>query len=160
MKTKTIHFPKALGFLCLAYFAITLIGVLHTVFNALVLNMPAPDVIKTVYDYPAYAATVPFHPVYNLILWPLFAILYFRTAKPKNTMMKTALSLGLLWFFAAIAIDALGWVLVPHPFSMTWKEFFVDYQPWITLIYLTIFVSPFIGAYFYKRNRPQAGGAL
>lgn len=151
MKRNTIHFPKAFGILFLAYTAVTVLGVGHTIFNAFVLNMSAPDTINTVYDFPAYAATVPFHPVYNLILWPLFARLYFKAARPENAM-KAALPLGILWCLASIAIDTLGWVLIPHPFAMTWKEFFVDYQPWITLIYLTIFASPFIGAYFCKRK--------
>jgi len=34
---------------------------------------------------------------------------------------------------------------------MTWKEMYLDYQPWITLIYLAIFVSPFVGVMFYKK---------
>jgi len=34
---------------------------------------------------------------------------------------------------------------------MTWKEMYVDYQPWITLIYLSIFISPFIGIISYKK---------
>ena len=148
---KTNHILKALGFMFLAYTVVTILGVAHTIFNSLVLGMAAPDTIHTVYDYPAYAATVPFHPLYNLIIWPLFAMLYYKTTEPKS-VMKAALPLGLVWFFAAIAIDALGWVLIPHPFSMTWKEFFIDYQPWITLIYLTIFVSPFLGAFFRKKR--------
>lgn len=152
MKSKTIYVKKAVGLLCLAYVAVTAVGVLHTVFNALVLHMAAPEVIKTVYDYPAYAATVPFHPIYNLILWPLAALGYYKVVGLENPMGKPALFLGLLWCLAAIGIDTVGWVLIPHPFSMSWQEFFLDYQPWITLIYLTIFLSPFIGAYFYQKQ--------
>ncbi len=151
MKTNTIRVPRAMWLLFLAYFAVTAVGVAHTVVNALVFDMSAPDTIRTVYDYPAYAATIAFHPLYNIVLWPLFAVLYFKATKPENAM-KADLPLGLLWCIIALAIDVLGWVIIPHPFSMTWKEFFVDYQPWITLIYLTIFISPFIGAFFYRRR--------
>lgn len=151
MRENKLHTLKAFGIMLLAYTAVTAIGIAHTVFNALVLNMTAPEIIRTVYDFPAYAATVSFHPLYNIIIWPLFAMLYFKAVKPKN-VLNTALLLGGMWCFAAIAIDALGWVIIPHPFSMTWKEFFVDYQPWITLIYLTIFASPFVGAYLYKKK--------
>lgn len=152
MNKNKLHILKALGIMLLAYIAVTAVGVAHTVFNALVLQMQAPEIIHTVYDYPAYAATVPFHPLYNIILWPLFALCYFRWVKPQSAQ-KSALVLGLIWCFAAIAIDTLGWVIIPHPYSMTWKEFFVDYQPWVTLIYLTIFAAPFIGAYFYKKQK-------
>ena len=47
-------------------------------------------------------------------------------------------------------INALVLVLIKHPWSMTWKELYIDYQPWLTLIYISIFVSPFIGAIFFR----------
>lgn len=45
-------------------------------------------------------------------------------------------------------IKALVLVLIKHPWSMTWKEMYIDYQPWLSLIYISIFVSPFIGTLF------------
>lgn len=38
-----------------------------------------------------------------------------------------------------------GWVMIKHPWNLTFKEFYVDYQPWISLIYLAIFLGPVIG---------------
>jgi hypothetical protein len=64
--------------------------------------------------------------------------------------MKEAIWLGTFWAIVTIVVDLVGWVLVPHPWAMTFKEFYVDYQPWITFIYLIIFVSP-IGI-FYMLN--------
>ena len=32
-----------------------------------------------------------------------------------------------------------------HPWRLTFKKFYFDYQPWITLIYLAIFVGPSVG---------------
>ena len=29
--------------------------------------------------------------------------------------------------------------------GLTFKEFYVDYQPWITLIYIAIFLGPVVG---------------
>ena len=43
-------------------------------------------------------------------------------------------------------IDLFGWVLVPHPWHMTLEQFYVGYQPWISLIYLVIFISPILAA--------------
>jgi hypothetical protein len=32
--------------------------------------------------------------------------------------------------------------VIENPWSMSAREFYVDYQPWITLIYAAIFASP------------------
>ena len=38
--------------------------------------------------------------------------------------------------------DVIGWALIKHPWRLSIKEFYIDYQPWISLIYLAIFLSP------------------
>ena len=47
-----------------------------------------------------------------------------------------------------ILFDVFGWVLIKHPWSLSFMEFYVDYQPWITLIYLAIFAGPTVGYLF------------
>ena len=42
----------------------------------------------------------------------------------------------------------IGWVMIKHPWSLSFKEFYIDYQPWITLIYIAIFLV--IGDKFYE----------
>ena len=44
-----------------------------------------------------------------------------------------------------MVFDVFGWVIIKHPWSLSFKEFYVDYQPWITLIYIAIFLGPVIG---------------
>jgi hypothetical protein len=70
----------------IAYIIVTLVGIGHTCFNAIVLKMDKDTnrPIKTMYDIKSYAATVKFHPLYNIILWPIFSYLYFSMAKPDN----------------------------------------------------------------------------
>ncbi len=123
-----------------AYVLVTLIGVLHTVFNITVLHM------KSMVDSPGmgegYERTKPWHPLYNIIIFPPFAYLYL--AGLHTVTFQTAVWTGLLWGTVTIVIDVIGWVLIKHPWSLTFKEFYVDYQPWITLIYLTIYASPLI----------------
>jgi len=142
-----------------AYFVVTIIGVGHTVFNGVVLKMETManfsqtgQQINTMYDITAYAKTVPFHPLYNIIVWPLFALLYFRMTKTEKNQWNTALFLGLSWMVITLVFDLFGWVIIRHPWAMTFKEFYVDYQPWITLVYLVIFISPFIGMVLYKKR--------
>ncbi len=123
-----------------AYVLVTLIGVLHTVFNITVLHM------KSMVDSPGmgegYERTKPWHPLYNIIIFPPFAYLYL--AGLHTVTLQTAVWTGLLWGTVTVVIDVIGWVLIKHPWSLTFKEFYVDYQPWITLIYLTIYASPLI----------------
>ena len=53
----------------------------------------------------------------------------------------------LVWevFQMKFVFDLVGWVLIKHPWSLSFKEFYVDYQPWLTFIYIAIFVGPIIG---------------
>ena len=123
-----------------AYAIVTLIGMLHTIFNITVLHM------KSMKDSPGmgegYEKTKPWHPLYNIIIFPIFAWLYLNSLA-SVTLNEVALTAA-VWLGITLVVDLIGWVIVKHPWSLTFKEFYIDYQPWITLIYLTIFVSPFI----------------
>jgi hypothetical protein len=147
-----IKWKKSMLCYWIAYFIVTLIGMGHTCFNGFVLKMENKIPIKSMYDITAYAKTVPFHPLYNIIIWPLFAFLYYKMVKPIEKKWKTAFLLGLTWLLITIIFDVFGWVIIKHPWAMTWKEMYFDYQPWITIIYLTIFISPFIGMLLYKNK--------
>lgn len=132
------------GFLMLwywtGYFIVTAIGVFHTIFNILVLHM------KSMKDGPGmgegYEKTKPWHPLYNIIIFPIFAYLYlsgFETIALSNVIVTS-----LIWGTITVVFDLVGWVIIKHPWSLSFKEFYIDYQPWITLIYITIYASPFI----------------
>ena len=65
----------------------------------------------------------------------------------KDLTLKKALKTGALWAGISIVIDLVGWVLIKHPWSLTFKQFYIDYQPWITLVYLAMVIAPVIGYY-------------
>jgi hypothetical protein len=131
-----------------AYVIVTLVGIVHTIFNWKVLKIVnTKSKISSMYDIPAYARTVPFHPLYNIIIWPVFSYLYLRGRSPAN-IWEDALILGVSWALITVIIDLFGWVIIKHPWRMTFKEMYVDYQPWITLIYVSIFVGPLLSALF------------
>lgn len=123
-----------------AYIAVTLVGIGHTIFNIYVLKMKPMDE-KSMGE--GYEKTKRWHPLYNIVLFSLFAWLYMR-GLPTPTWMD-ALCTGLIWMGICVVFDVFGWVLIKHPWSLTFKQFYVEYQPWISLIYLAIFASPFIG---------------
>ena len=123
-----------------AYFIVTNIGVLHTIFNIKVLKMKS---IKESSDMgEGYERTKPWHPLYNIIIFPIFAYLYFN--RLETVTLSNAIATSLIWGTITVVFDLIGWVLIKHPWSLTVKEFYIDYQPWITLIYITIYASPFI----------------
>ena len=136
-----MDFGKSMLWFWLAYIIVTLIGIGHTIFNIVVLHM------KSMKESPGmgegYEKTKPWHPLYNIIIFSLFGYLYMHGLE--TTTLKEALLTGLLWMGICIVFDLLGWVIIKHPWSLSFKEFYIDYQPWITLIYIAIFLGPLVG---------------
>ena len=122
------------------YVLVTCIGILHTVFNVRVLKR-APMDERSMGE--GYERTKPWHPLYNICLFSLFGWLYVR-GLPAPTLSQALLT-GAVWSGICIVFDLFGWVLVKHPWSLTFRGFYIDYQPWITLIYLAIFLGPVVG---------------
>ena len=124
----------------IAYFVVTGIGIVHTIFNILVLHM------KSMKDGPGmgegYEKTKPWHPLYNIIIFPVFAFLYLNGLE--TITLSNVIATSIMWGTITVIFDLVGWVLVKHPWSLTFKAFYLDDPPWITLIYIAIYASPFI----------------
>lgn len=134
------NFGMSMLWYWLAYFVVTDIGVLHTIFNIKVLKM------KSMKDSPGmgegYEKTKPWHTLYNIIIFPIFAYLYLNGLE--TVTFSNVIATSIIWGTITVIFDLIGWVLIKHPWSLSFKEFYIDYQPWITLIYITIYASPFI----------------
>lgn len=140
---------KAIWYFVLAYWIVTILGILLTIAFAALFDPPSPQELGVSFSQaPAYLMTLPYHPLLNLF-WLPFAWLYLR-GFTTDERQREALKLGTFWVVICILIDLVGWILIPHPWAMTFKEFYVDYQPWITLIYLAIFLSPIMVARIRK----------
>jgi len=134
------NFLMSMLWFWVCYIAVTIVGILHTVFNIYVLGMKPMDQNGM---GEAYERTKPWHPLYNILLFTLFGWLYMRgLAEPT---LQEGLMTGAIWMGICIVVDVFGWVLIKHPWSLTLKEFYVDYQPWISLIYIAIFAGPVLG---------------
>ena len=123
--------------------AVTVVGILHTCFNICVLKMSSMDKNNKDDKGEGYRKTKPWHPLYNIILFSLFGWLYMNGLQTPT--IHGALITGLIWAGVCIVIDLFGWVIIKHPWSLSIKGFYVDYQPWITLIYIAIFAGPVVG---------------
>lgn len=131
-----------LSMLCfwVCYIVVTLVGIMHTIFNIYVLKMKPMDDTSM---GEGYERTKPWHPLYNIVLFSLSGWLYMEGIATPS--IKEALITGLIWAGICIVFDVFGWVLIRHPWSLSFKGFYVDYQPWITLIYFAIFLGPIVG---------------
>jgi len=123
----------------IGYITVTVVGILHTVFNIYLLHMKPMDANSM---GEGYEKTKPFHPLYNIILFPICAYLYLNTLSAPT--ITDAFITGLIWAGISIVFDVFGWVIIKHPWSLSFREFYVDYQPWISLIYIVILISPLI----------------
>lgn len=122
------------------YVLVTCVGILHTVFNIYVRKM-SPMNADGMGE--GYEKTKPWHPLYNILLFSLFGWLYLSGLEAPD--WHEALITGAFWAGICVVFDVFGWVLIKHPWSLSFKGFYVDYQPWISLVYLAIFLGPLVG---------------
>ncbi|MBR5637020.1 MAG: hypothetical protein IKW81_08850 [Pseudobutyrivibrio sp.] len=136
-----MNLGRLLLLLLIGYVVVTWIGIGHTIFNIKVLHM------KSMKESPGmgegYEKTKPWHPLYNIIIFSILGCVYVSGLETPT--LAVALIAGAIWAIICIVVDLIGWVLIKHPWRLTFKEFYVDYQPWITLIYIAIFLGPVIG---------------
>ena len=136
----------------ISYVVVTWIGIGHTIFNILVLHMGSMAQGPGLGE--GYEMTKPWHPLYNIILFTIFGLLYLRKVEGLN--LKKAMATGALWSGISIVIDLFGWVIIKHPWSLTFKQFYVEYQPWITLVYLAMFIAPVISYLILNVKKKKA----
>ena len=146
LKTETTgrDFGMCMLWFWTSYTVVTLIGIAHTIFNVAVLHMGSMAQGPGLGE--GYEMTKPWHPIYNIILFTVFGWLYMRGLK--NPTLKKAMTTGALWSGISIVFDLVGWVLIKHPWSLTFKQFYIEYQPWITLVYIAMFIGPVLGYFF------------
>jgi hypothetical protein len=137
---------RAIVLFFIAYILVTVLAATTTETYAMVYKSPEPTPGMSILQAVAFVATVPYHVLIMLIIWPIFASIYFRRAKQKSLALQTAETwqLSFLWLTLAMIVDLVGFVLIKSPYSLTPHEFYVIYQPWISLIYVAIFLSPVI----------------
>jgi len=141
-----LNFIRALALFFAAYIIVTILAAATTECYGLISNLPPPPADVSPVKTPVFLATVPYHVLIMLIVWTLFAWIYFRKRRNDHPNAEKAetMNLAILWLVLAMAVDCVGFVLIKHPYSLSAQAFYVDYQPWISLIYAAIFLSPWI----------------
>jgi len=105
------------------------------------------------FEDPAFKKTVVYHLLINLVMWVFFAYRYFKPQRSELTRWKQALPLCILWLVTALLVDLVFFVLIKSPISLTFHQFYIEYQPWISLTYLILFISPIIALYWVMRKK-------
>ncbi|WCT13873.1 hypothetical protein [Mucilaginibacter jinjuensis] len=145
-----LNLKRAIGYFFAAYIIVTILASATSVTYGIVFHTPPPAPGQSVLQAEEFTATVPYHVLIMLIIWPLFAGLYFKRPKAAAQVKQETRSLAFFWLVAAMITDLVCFVLIKNPYSLTFHEFYVLYQPWISLIYLAIFLSPWIRLGYIK----------
>ena len=147
-----LSLKKATLYLLAAYLVTTFFGAMLSIVLGYALELPSYiEVGVKPSQSPAYKVTEPFQPLLCLIVYSFFANRHLRGAAKEN-LRREALRLSHVGLIGSILIDFISFVLIPHPYAFTFTEFYVDYQPWITIIYTVIFFCPILIMFLLKRK--------
>jgi hypothetical protein len=138
-----IRYMRAIVTFVLAYIVVTILGIALSVSIGIVGHMPeSAEPMKN----EAYLISERFLPLLNLVVWGMFAWVYFRGlvgGRERMSLRKEAWALGIFWLAAAVVVDYVGFVLIKNPISLSPHDFYIGQFPWIYLIYVAVLFSPF-----------------
>jgi hypothetical protein len=139
------NFKKAIINFILAYILVTILAYSLSIIVGIIFELPSSeDLGVSMFKDPAFVMTVPYHLLINLLAWTVFSYFYFKKKENNKYQLKETLFLASFWLVMAMAVDFTGFVLIKSPFSLTPYQFYIEYQPWISVTYLIVFCSPFI----------------
>jgi hypothetical protein len=128
-----------MGYFLVAYIAVTILATALAFTLIWTLKLPtAGELGISKMNDPAFLMSRPYVLAINFLCWTIFAILYDRRRRGGAVSLLEAISIALLWLVSAMVIDFVFFVLIPTPLSLSAHEFYIDYQPWIALAYVSI----------------------
>lgn len=144
-KLMKFNFKKAIINFVWAYIVVTILAYSLSYLVGSIFNLPSYiDLGVSLFNDPAFVATVPYHLLINLLCWTFFTHFYFRKKESDAYRLKESIFLGIFWLIMAMIVDLTGFVLIKSPVSLTPHQFYVEYQPWISITYLIVLVSPLV----------------
>jgi hypothetical protein len=91
----------------------------------------------------AYQKSQPYVPGYYLLVWIVCSTFYFLLHNSPG-IYKEALMTGALWWLLTLLLEMVVWVKSSHKYQLTWKEMYMNSQPWLSLNYYAVLISPLI----------------
>jgi hypothetical protein len=147
-----LNFKKAILYFIWAYIIVTVLAYSLSYLVGSLMTPVAQAPGASIFDDPVFVKTVPYHLLINLLVWTLCSYAYFKRAKDKKPDFQAAIYLSFLWLVLAMLVDLTAFVLIKSPVSLTPHQFYIEYQPWISITYLILFVSPLISYAILKRR--------
>jgi hypothetical protein len=149
-----LNFKKTIINFIWAYIVVTILAYSISILAGIIFKLPSyQDLGVGIFKDPAFVMTVPYHLLINLLTWTIFSHFYFRKKAIDTFRLLESFYLGLFWLGLAMTVDLIGFVLIKSPISLTLHQFYVEYQPWISITYVIVFVSPLVYYGFLKLRR-------
>lgn len=127
----------------LAYFYMMIITAAHVMFNWKILHYKGYESVNHLINngtrVEAYKKTIPYQPIYNIVVFSLLSINNFN-----NQPLNVLILVGISWFTFSVLFDLVFWVIIPHPWHVSFNELYIKHQPWLILCYLCTVLAPFI----------------
>lgn len=132
--------------LCLftAYIVASIIGILHVVFYVYLCQKIQVEMDK----HEAYGKVRAWHVLLYFVVFSLFAITYFDGLLMLPSFVQTLITGG-IWLGVSIIVDFIFWVVCKYSRGVGFRESYIDGQPWLSLAYLAIFISPLVAYLLY-----------
>ncbi|MFV0391822.1 MAG: hypothetical protein ACK5KP_08065 [Paludibacteraceae bacterium] len=91
----------------------------------------------------AYLKSLTIFPVYYLVVWIICSVFFLKESNPEKIYL-IALIAGAIWLLLTLLLETLVWSKIRHKFQLTLKEMYQRSQPWISISYYAVLISPLI----------------
>jgi hypothetical protein len=149
-----LNVRSATGYFISAYVIVTILAYLASYLVSVFIKLPPDLPGGNMFDSPEFVKSVPYHLLINLLVWTAFSYMYFRNNQKRGFNTTAPIYLALFWLLAAMLTDLVFFVLIPSPVALSFHQFYVEYQPWISITYLIVFISPLL-SYKLSQRQPQ-----
>jgi hypothetical protein len=139
VQQKQLRYRRAIALFLLGYLIISVLGAGVAVLLGSLIGTP-PSIAVPNLSYMLYENCLV---LLNLMGWIPLSVWYFKGRNDRPGRWKESLALGLFWAAMAILLDFLLFAFMKNPLYIGIHDFYIVQFPWIYLIYLIVFISPF-----------------
>src|ERR1700739_931734 len=99
-----LNFTRAIFLFFAAYIIVTLLATATTLIYGMISHAPESTPGLSPIKAPVFQATVPFHVLIMLIIWPMFAAIYFKKTQKRNPSEERTETRNLAFIWLALAM--------------------------------------------------------
>ncbi len=133
------------GYLSVSLFRLLHLYYLHNQYS----KKNRPDFKKKELNRKIFRKNLFFMPFIYLVIW-LISSSFFFSHYSSNSIVLDGLIIGVFWFCVSIFFDFLIFTFVKKRFQITLKDIYMTTQPWISLSYYAVLISPLIFSFILQ----------